>query len=163
MKNEGFRVGFGYDIHPLREGRRLVLGGVVIEHETGLEGHSDADVLVHALCDALLGAANLGDLGGHFPENEDYKDADSLKILKSVAGMLEREGYRLINADCVIGAEAPRLSPHAGEMAVNIGGALEADPANISIKSTRGEGMGPVGERKAIEARVVVLISGKDA
>ncbi len=161
MKNEGFRVGFGYDIHPLKEGRRLVLGGVLIEHETGLDGHSDADVLVHALCDALLGAANLGDLGRHFPENEDYKDADSLDLLRRVVVMLDGEGYRLVNADCVIGAEAPRLSPHAGEMAAKISGVMDADPGMISIKSTRGEGMGPVGEKKAIEARVVVLLSGK--
>jgi 2-C-methyl-D-erythritol 2,4-cyclodiphosphate synthase len=153
-----FRVGIGYDIHPLVEGRPLVLGGVRIEHGAGLEGHSDADALIHALCDAFLGALNLGDLGAHFPETEEWKDAASTRILGAVAGMVEREGWALVNADCVVHAEAPRLAPHRAAMARTIAAALGVDAERISIKATRGEGLGPVGERRAIAAEAIVLL-----
>jgi len=153
-----FRVGIGYDIHPLVEGRPLFLGGVRIPHGKGLAGHSDADALIHALCDALLGAANLGDLGEHFPETEEWKDAASTAILRRVAGMIAREGYALVNADCIVNAEEPKLAPHRSEMAKAIAAALDVDAADISIKATRGEGLGPIGERRAIAAEAVVLL-----
>ncbi len=153
-----FRVGIGYDIHPLAEGRPLVLGGVRIAHGAGLAGHSDADALIHALCDALLGALNLGDLGAHFPETEEWKDAASTKILGEVAGMVERAGYALVNADCVVNAEEPRIAPHRAEMARTIAAALGVDAERISIKATRGEGLGPVGEKRAIAAEAIVLL-----
>jgi 2-C-methyl-D-erythritol 2,4-cyclodiphosphate synthase len=153
-----FRVGIGYDIHPLVAGRPLVLGGVRIEHGAGLAGHSDADALIHALCDALLGALNLGDLGAHFPETDEWKDAPSVRILGIVAGMVERAGWTLVNADCIVNAEEPRIAPHRAAMARTIAAALGADSSVISIKATRGEGLGPVGERRAIAAEAIVLL-----
>lgn len=159
MTGDRLRVGIGYDIHPLVPGRALILGGVPIESDRGLDGHSDADALTHALCDALMGAANIGDLGRHFPETDQFRGVSSLVLLKKTAEMIAAKGYHFVNADCVVNAEAPRLSPYAAKMAENIGSALGAGKDRISIKFTRGEGMGPVGERKAIEARAVVLIS----
>jgi len=153
-----FRIGIGYDIHPLVEGRPLFLGGVRIPHGKGLAGHSDADALIHALCDALLGAANLGDLGEHFPETAQWKDAPSTAILRRVAGMIAGQGYALVNADCIINAEEPKLAPHRSEMAKVIAAALDVDAADISIKATRGEGLGPIGEKRAIAAEAVVLL-----
>jgi 2-C-methyl-D-erythritol 2,4-cyclodiphosphate synthase len=158
-KTQGsFRVGIGYDIHPLSAGRPLVLGGVRIEHGAGLAGHSDADALIHALCDALLGALNLGDLGEHFPETDEWKDAASTRILAAVAAMVAREGWTLVNADCVVHAEEPKLAPHRAAMARSIAAALGVEAARISIKATRGEGLGPVGEKRAIAAEAVVLL-----
>ncbi|MBD3178728.1 MAG: 2-C-methyl-D-erythritol 2,4-cyclodiphosphate synthase [Candidatus Latescibacteria bacterium] len=159
MKQDDFRVGIGYDIHPLERGRDLVLGGVTIEHEMGLAGHSDADVLCHALCDALLGAVNLGDIGRHFPETEDYLGISSILLLERVGKMAADKGFRLINADCIINAESPRLAGRTAEMSQKIASALQAGTERISIKCTRGEGMGPVGERRAMEARAVVLMA----
>ena len=153
-----FRIGIGYDIHPLVEGRPLFLGGVRIAHGKGLAGHSDADALIHALCDALLGALNLGDLGAHFPETDEWKDAASVRILERVAGMVAERGWRLVNADCIVNAEEPKLAPYRAEMAGVIAAALEADVGDISIKATRGEGLGPVGEKRAIAAEAVVLL-----
>jgi len=158
-KTQGsFRIGIGYDVHPLVEGRPLVLGGVTIPHAKGLAGHSDADALIHALCDALLGALNLGDLGAHFPETDEWKGAASVGLLERVAAMVARRGYRLVNADCVVNAEEPALAPHRAEMAKTMAAALGVDPADISVKATRGEGLGPVGEKRAIAAEVVVLL-----
>jgi len=158
MKGEQIRIGIGYDIHPLAEGRDLILGGVRIDYHLGLDGHSDADVLTHALCDALLGAVNLGDLGKHFPETAEFRGISSMILLERVREMVQQRGYRLINADCIIGAETPRLSGLTGRMAEKISDVLGTEPRNISIKCTRGEGMGPVGEKKGIEARAVVLL-----
>lgn len=152
------RIGIGYDIHPLVEDRPLVLGGIRIEHHAGLLGHSDADALVHALCDALLGAAALGDIGSHFPETEEFRDISSLVLLERVGAMLRARGYRLVNADCVVHAERPRLAPYREAMARAMAGALGVDPGLISVKATRGEGLGPVGEERAIAARAVALI-----
>jgi 2-C-methyl-D-erythritol 2,4-cyclodiphosphate synthase len=152
------RVGIGYDIHPLVEGRPLVLGGVRIEYGMGLSGHSDADVLVHALCDAILGAMGEGDLGRHFPETEEFRDIDSLKLLEKVAAIAAEKGYRLVNADCIVHAEQPAISPHSAAMAEAMAAAAGTDPGRISVKATRGEGLGPVGEKRAIAARAVVLI-----
>jgi len=160
MKEERspFRVGIGYDIHPLVEGRPLILGGVRIPHGKGLAGHSDADALIHALCDALLGALALGDLGAHFPETDEWKGAASTAILARVAAMVAERGYRLVNADCVVNAEEPKLAPYRVEMAKIIAAVLGIRDGDISIKATRGEGLGPVGERRAIAAEAIVLL-----
>ncbi len=152
------RVGIGYDIHPLVEGRPLVLGGVRIEHGMGLAGHSDADALVHALCDAILGAMGEGDLGRHFPETDEFRDIDSLRLLETVAAIAAEKGYRLVNADCIVHAEQPAISPHSAAMAEAMAAAVGTDPRRISVKATRGEGLGPVGEKRAIAARAVVLL-----
>jgi len=131
---------------------------VRIEHPRGLAGHSDADALIHALCDALLGAAHLGDLGAHFPETAEWKDAPSTAILARVAAMVDEAGYRFVNADCIVNAEEPRLAPYRDAMAAAMARVLGVDPRDISIKATRGEGLGPIGERRAIAAEAVVLI-----
>jgi len=156
------RVGMGYDIHPLVRGRPLVLGGIRIEHDTGLSGHSDADALVHALCDAILGAIGEGDLGRHFPETEEFRDIDSLVILGRVAAMAAKKGYRIVNADCIVHAEEPAISPHAAAMEKAMAAAAGTDPGRISVKATRGEGLGPIGEKLAIAARAVVLLEETD-
>ena len=153
-----FRVGIGYDIHPLVEGRPLILGGVRIEYALGLAGHSDADVLIHALCDALLGAVHLDDLGAHFPETEEWRGAPSTRILGKVADMVARAGYRLVNADCIVNAEAPRIAPYREAMSKAIAAVMGAEPGDISIKATTGEGLGPIGEKRAIAAQAVVLL-----
>jgi len=156
------RIGIGYDIHPLVEGRPLVLGGVRIEHDMGLSGHSDADALVHALCDAILGAIGEGDMGRHFPETDEYRDVDSLRLLEKVAAMAAEKGYRLVNADCIVHAEQPAISPHSAAMAEAMAEAAGTDPGRISVKATRGEGLGPVGEKRAIAARAVVLLEERN-
>ncbi|UCF05066.1 MAG: 2-C-methyl-D-erythritol 2,4-cyclodiphosphate synthase [bacterium] len=158
MQKSAHRVGIGYDIHPLVGGRPLVLGGVEIDYVKGLQGHSDADALLHALCDALLGALNLGDLGEHFPETAEYEGIPSIRILERVAGMVATSGYRLVNADCIVLAEEPKLAPYRRKMAFRIAGVLGVPADVVSIKATRGEGMGPVGEGRAIAAQAVVLL-----
>jgi 2-C-methyl-D-erythritol 2,4-cyclodiphosphate synthase len=152
------RIGMGYDTHPLVTGRRLVLGGIDIEHGKGLAGHSDADALVHAICDALLGAANLGDLGDHFPETEEYRGASSLLFLERVAELVRSKGFELVNADCIVHAEGPPLAPHRRSMAESVASVIGVSPERISIKFTKGEGMGPVGRGEAIAAQAVVLL-----
>lgn len=157
MRN-GLRIGIGYDIHPLSEDRKLVLGGVDIESDKGLAGHSDADVLIHAVCDAMLGALSLGDLGEHFPETDEFKNISSLVLLERVRDMIAEKGYRLVNLDCIVHAEQPMLAPYRGRMVENISSMLGTEKGCVSVKATRGEGLGPVGERKAIVARAVVLL-----
>jgi 2-C-methyl-D-erythritol 2,4-cyclodiphosphate synthase len=157
------RVGIGYDIHPLVEGRPLILGGVTIPHDKGLAGHSDADALLHALCDAILGALNLGDLGQHFPETETFKDISSLVILERVSEMMTAKGYRVMNIDSIIHAENPKMAPFRDAMAVNIAKSLDIARDRVSIKATRGEGLGPVGECKAIAATVIVTLEKDNA
>ena len=153
------RVGHGYDVHRLVEGRKLVLGGVEIPWEKGLLGHSDADVLLHALMDAMLGAAALGDIGRHFPDSDErYAGADSLQLLKEVSRLLSDAGYRLVNADCTILAQRPKLMPHIPEMRANIARALGADVDAISVKATTEEGLGFTGDGSGIAAHAVVLI-----
>ncbi len=158
MTKSGFRIGIGYDIHPLEVGRRLMLGGVEIPYQRGLSGHSDADVLLHAICDALLGALALGDLGMFFPENEKYRDASSIILLEEVASMVGGRGYRVVNVDCIIHAEEPLVTPFKAGMTGNISRALGVGEEDVCVKATRGEGMGPVGEKRAIAARAVVLL-----
>ena len=153
------RVGHGYDVHRLVEGRKLILGGVEIPWEKGLLGHSDADVLLHALMDAILGAAALGDIGQHFPDSDErYAGADSLRLLTEVARLLNEAGYRLVNADCTILAQRPKLMPHLPQMRTNIARALEADVDAISVKATTEEGLGFTGDGSGIAAHAVVLI-----
>ena len=156
------RIGHGYDVHRLVEGRRLILGGVEIPHETGLLGHSDADVLLHAIADALLGAAALGDIGKLFPDSDPaYKDADSLLLLKKVGVHLYTAGYRIVNIDATVLAQAPRLAPHIREMRANIARTLELDPSAISVKATTEEGLGFTGEKRGIAAHAVCLIESR--
>jgi 2-C-methyl-D-erythritol 2,4-cyclodiphosphate synthase len=153
------RIGIGYDIHPLAGGRKLMLGGVEIEHEKGLAGHSDADALIHALCDALLGAANLGDLGEHFPETDEFAGAAGIDLLRSVSGLVSGAGWKLANADCIVHAERPILSPYRERMAGAMAAAMDIPRERISVKFTRGEGLGTVGREEAIAARAVVLVT----
>lgn len=153
------RTGIGYDIHRLVTGRPLVLGGVTIPFTKGLLGHSDADVLVHAACDALLGAAGLGDLGQHFPDTESqYKDIYSIELLKRTVAMLKAMGYGLVNLDATIFAQAPKLGPYHPEMRRIMAVVLDMDTASINIKATTTEGLGQVGSGDAISAMCAVLI-----
>ncbi len=157
------RIGFGYDVHALVEGRRLVLGGVEIPHSRGLKGHSDADVLIHAVMDALVGALGLGDIGHHFPDTDPaYKDISSLRMLEAVAGLMEREGYQLNNLDCTLVAEAPRIAPHLEEMKQHLSKALKSGKDRINIKATTSEGLGFCGKREGMEAFAVVTILRKE-
>lgn len=156
------RVGFGYDVHVLTEGRHLWLGGVRIEHAYGLLGHSDADVLIHALCDALLGAANLRDIGFHFPDSAgEYKNIDSKILLARTLELLRERGYEFGNADCTICAEAPKINPHIPAMQQALAEVMKTHPDNISIKATTSEKMGFVGRREGMAAYASVLIAKK--
>lgn len=153
------RVGIGYDVHPLVPSRRLVLGGVEIPHTLGLLGHSDADVLLHAIADALLGAAALGDIGVHFPPSDpQYKDASSLDLLARVRGMVVAAGYRVGNVDVALAAEQPRVSPHLPLMRERIAAALAVGTGQVSIKATTSEGLGFVGRAEGIAAWAVALL-----
>lgn len=153
------RVGIGYDVHRLRTGRDLILGGVAIGHPTGLDGHSDADVLTHAVIDALLGAAGLGDIGKLFPsDNPRFKDASSLALLSTAAEAMRSAGYRVVNIDTTVIAEEPRLHPHLHQMQDNIARSLKVDVGHISVKATSPEGLGALGRKGGIAAQAVALI-----
>lgn len=153
------RIGHGYDVHRLTKNRRLVLGGVEIPHTLGLLGHSDADVLLHALSDALLGAAALGDIGKHFPDKDPaYKDADSLMLLTKVRILLERHGYRVVNVDTTILAQEPKLAPYVPSMRQNVAKALGVEISLVSVKATTEEELGFTGQRQGIAAHAVCLI-----
>lgn len=153
------RIGHGYDAHRLAEGRRLVLGGVEIPWAKGLMGHSDADVLLHAVMDALLGAAALGDIGALFPDTDPaFEGADSLKLLRAVRERLEREGFRIGNIDATVLCQAPKLAPHIGRMRWNIAAACGIAPEQVSVKATTEEGMGFTGSGEGIAAHAVCLI-----
>lgn len=153
------RIGHGYDVHKFSEGRRLILGGVDVPYEVGLLGHSDADVLLHAISDALLGAAALGDIGKLFPDtDEKYKGADSLQLLRQVGIHLRAAGYSISNIDSTVIAQAPKLSPHVRQMRVNIARALSVDVSCVSVKATTEEGLGFTGEKLGIAAHAVCLI-----
>lgn len=153
------RIGHGYDVHRLVRGRRLILGGVDIPHETGLLGHSDADVLTHAVMDALLGAAAMGDIGKLFPDNDPaFAGADSLALLREVMARLHAEGYVVGNMDCTVLAQAPKLAPHIAQMRRNLAQCMDVDLDRISIKATTEEGLGFTGAREGIAAHAVVLL-----
>ena len=156
--SDQLRVGIGYDSHKLVEGRKLILGGVDIPSEKGLLGYSDADVLAHALMDALLGAAALGDIGQHFPNTDEaYKDADSLELLKLVLVILEKDGYEPVNVDVTLVAEQPKVAPHIGHMIVNIEAAGMPE-GSVNIKATTGEGLGFVGREEGMAALAVAMV-----
>ncbi len=154
------RIGHGYDVHKLVEGRRLILGGVDIPYEKGLLGHSDADVLLHAISDSLLGAAAMGDIGKLFPDNDPaFEGADSLVLLKEVYSRVQEKGYKLINIDATVLAQRPKLRPYIDKMRENIASALGVDADCVSVKATTEEGLGFTGEGKGIAAHCVCLIS----
>lgn len=153
------RIGFGYDVHAFSKDRKLILGGVDIPYEKGLLGHSDADVLVHAIMDALLGAAALGDIGKHFPDTDPkYKDADSLVLLSYVGRLLKDNGFSISNIDSCIVAQAPKLAPHIDTMRENIAKALNIDVTQVSIKATTTEHLGFEGRKEGISSSAVALI-----
>ena len=157
------RVGMGYDVHQLVEGRDLILGGVRIPYEKGLLGHSDADVLVHAVMDALLGAAALGDIGKHFPDTDPaYRGADSLKLLEHVGKLLEDQFYFIENIDATIIAQKPKMAPHIGKMRENIAQRLHLRVDQVNVKATTEEGMGFTGEGKGISSQAICLLSQAD-
>jgi len=159
MTGAGVRIGNGFDVHPLVEGRRLVLGGVTIPFERGLDGHSDADALLHAVCDAVLGALGAGDIGSHFPDTDAaYKDADSRGLLRSVWQRARAAGYALGNLDATVIAQAPRLAPHAAQMAANIAADCDARVDQVNIKATTTEHLGFAGRGEGIAAIASVLL-----
>ena len=164
MKNN-MRTGIGYDVHPLAPGLKLVLGGVAIPYDHGLEGWSDADVLTHAVIDALLGAAALGDIGGHFPAGDpEYKDISSLTLLETVNETLMNNGWRVVNIDATVVAEAPKLSGYIEEMREKISGTLGIGVGQVSVKASTANGLGYIGGGEGIAAYAVTLIEGgKDA
>ena len=158
------RIGHGYDVHRLVEGRALILGGVTIPFEKGLLGHSDADVLVHAVMDALLGALALGDIGKHFPDSDmKYKDISSMTLLQHVYELIDEKGYVVGNLDVTLLAEAPRMAPHLSKMIENIAAYLHVSQSQVSIKATTQEGLGFVGKGKGIAAHAVCLLTQKEA
>ncbi|MDP2240630.1 MAG: 2-C-methyl-D-erythritol 2,4-cyclodiphosphate synthase [Burkholderiales bacterium] len=158
------RIGQGFDVHALVTGRKLIIGGVTIPYEKGLAGHSDADVLLHAICDALLGAAALGDIGTHFPDTDArYQNIDSRKLLREVAALLERHGWRVINVDSTIIAQAPKMAPHAAAMRENIAADLGIPVGDINVKAKTTENLGFAGRGEGIAAEAVALITWADS
>ena len=153
------RIGQGFDVHRLVAGRKLVVGGVEIAHDKGLLGHSDADVLLHAICDALLGAAALGDIGRHFPDSDPrYKGIDSRELLRQVAGLVATQGRRVVNVDATIVAQAPRMAPHIPRMVANIAADLGVAAGDVNVKATTTEELGFTGRGEGIAAQAVCLI-----
>ena len=156
------RIGHGYDAHRFAPGTKLVLGGVAIEFERGLAAHSDGDVLIHALCDALLGAAGLGDIGRHFPDTSpEFAGVDSRVLLRRVVALLSERGFGVVNADVTTIAQAPRLAPHLGEMRTNLASDLGIEPGGVNVKATTTEGMGFTGRGEGIAAHAVALIEAR--
>ena len=158
------RIGEGWDVHQLVAGRRLILGGIEVPHVTGLLGHSDADVLLHAITDALLGAAGLGDIGRHFPDTDErFRGADSAALLAEAARRVAAEGWRIGNLDSTVIAQAPKLAPHIPAMRERIAAVLGIAPSQVNVKAKTAEKLGPVGEGRAMEARAVVLLQRRGA
>jgi len=154
-----FRIGIGYDVHPLVEGRRCVLGGVDIPYVRGLQGYSDADVLLHAVCDALLGAAGEGDLGRHFPEGDPaWRGVSSIQLLEQTAALIFQKGFRVVNVDTVLIAEGPKLFPHVDQIKKNISGVLSISPTMVNVKATTHDKIGCIGRGEGIAAQAVCLI-----
>jgi 2-C-methyl-D-erythritol 2,4-cyclodiphosphate synthase len=163
LREKKMRIGFGYDSHRLTAGRRLVLGGEEIPHEKGLWGHSDADVLIHAVCDAILGAVGEGDIGRQFPDTDPaYRDISSLALLERVRALASARGYQICNVDSTIILERPKLAPHLPAMAENIAGILRISSARVSVKAKTNEGMGLVGAGEGAAAFAVVLVEGEN-
>ena len=154
-----FRIGEGWDVHALVPGRKLILGGVEIPHTTGLLGHSDADVLLHAITDAVLGAAGLGDIGRHFPDTDaQFKGADSSVLLQEAMRRVRDKGWELVNVDCTIVAQAPKLAPHMQAINASVAKALGVQPDQVNVKAKTAEKLGPVGMGQSMEARAVALL-----
>ena len=154
-----FRIGEGWDVHALVEGRKLILGGVDVPYHRGLLGHSDADVLLHAIIDALVGAAGLGDIGSHFPDTDArFKGADSMMLLRETGRLLAAQGWRIGNIDSTLVAQSPKLAPHIPAMRVRIAQALGLDAAQVNVKAKTAEKLGPVGQGLSLEARAIVLL-----
>ena len=154
------RIGEGWDVHALVTGRPLILGGVTIPYDKGLLGHSDADALLHAITDALLGAGGLGDVGRHFPDTDErFRGADSAVLLAEAARRVREQGWQVVNLDSTVIAQAPKLAPHIDAMRTRIAQILAIDPSQVNVKAKTAEKMGPVGEGRSIEARAVVLVS----
>ncbi|NWG38847.1 MAG: 2-C-methyl-D-erythritol 2,4-cyclodiphosphate synthase [Hydrogenophilaceae bacterium] len=159
MDDMEFRIGQGFDVHAFAENRKLIIGGVEILHEKGLMGHSDADVLLHAICDALLGAAGLGDIGRHYPDNDAaFKDIDSRELLRDVRAQIAELGWRVGNVDATIIAQAPKMSPHIPDMEENIADDLEIAPEQVNVKATTTERLGFTGRGEGIAAQAVCLL-----
>lgn len=157
------RVGFGYDVHRFSPGRKLILGGVEIPYELGLLGHSDADVLLHAVMDSLLGAAALGDIGKHFPDTDmEYKDADSMKLLENVASLIKDAGYVIVNLDACIVAQKPKISPYREQMVKNIANCLGIEETKVNVKATTTEKLGFEGRKEGISSHCICLIREED-
>lgn len=155
-----FRVGIGYDVHQLKEGAVFTLGGIQIEHHKGAIGHSDADVLIHAICDALLGAANLADIGTHFPDNDAaYKGIDSKILLKKVGDLIKQKGFTIGNVDCTVCLQQPKIKNYIPQMRLAIANTLQVDENQISIKATTTEKLGFVGREEGVSAHVVTLLT----
>ena len=153
------RIGQGFDVHALVAGRRLVIGGVTVPHDKGLEGHSDADVLLHAICDALLGAAGLGDIGRHYPDTDPaFKGADSRSLLRDVSQKLRAKGLKTVNVDATIMAQEPRMAPHMARMIANIAADLGIEPGQVNIKATTTEQLGFIGRLEGIAAQAIALL-----
>jgi len=158
----GIRIGLGFDVHQLVPGRKLVLGGVEMPFERGLLGHSDGDALTHAICDALLGAAGLGDIGKHFPDDDpQYEGIASLILLARVNALLDQQGYQIVNIDATVIAERPKLNPHFPAMIEKLAQTLKISPEQINLKATRPEGLGPLGQGEGIAAQAIALIQSK--
>ncbi|WP_147535710.1 2-C-methyl-D-erythritol 2,4-cyclodiphosphate synthase [Bacillus marasmi] len=157
-----FRIGQGFDVHQLTEGRPLIIGGITIPYEKGLLGHSDADVLLHTIADACLGAIGAGDIGKHFPDTDPaFKDADSAKLLEHVYDIVQKAGYKLVNADCTIIAQKPKMAPHIEEMKQRIAELLQSEISQINVKATTTEKLGFTGRGEGIAAQAVVLLQKK--
>ena len=156
------RIGQGFDLHALVKGRKLVIGGVTIPYDKGLDGHSDADVLIHAVCDALLGAAALGDIGQHFPDTDPkYKDADSRVLLHQVGSLLRQAGFTVVNIDATIIAQAPKMAPHIPAMIANIAAELGLNLGQVNVKAKTAERLGAIGRGEGIAAEAVALLESK--
>ena len=163
-KNKGpdYRIGIGYDVHPFAKGRPLILGGITIPDHEGLTGHSDADCLAHAICDALLGAISAGDLGRHFPDTDpQYKDIESLLLLKKVIDMVEQKGFKIANIDATIVAQAPRLAPYLPQMEDQIAATVGVEKERVNVKATSTEGLGFTGRGEGIAAYATALLEGR--
>ncbi|MFD5852880.1 2-C-methyl-D-erythritol 2,4-cyclodiphosphate synthase [Cytobacillus pseudoceanisediminis] len=159
-----FRIGQGFDVHQFAEGRPLIIGGIEIPYEKGLLGHSDADVLLHTVADACLGAIGEGDIGRHFPDTDpEFKDADSAKLLAHVWGIVKGKGYELVNADCTIIAQKPKMAPHIGKMQERIAELLETGKENINVKATTTEKLGFTGRGEGIASQAAVLLKKKES
>jgi 2-C-methyl-D-erythritol 2,4-cyclodiphosphate synthase len=158
MEKPGYKIGSGYDVHRLVPGRKLIIGGVDINFDQGLLGHSDADVLVHAVCDAILGAAGLGDIGDHFPDSDpQYKGISSMILLEKCRQLFKKQGYEIANMDCIVFAQVPKMGPHKKQMEVNIAGVLNMDSTLVNVKATTTEKLGFIGKGQGIAAQCILL------